>query len=112
MRRGLLACFIISTPRVNYSREPTATFVHRHGSAGIVRLQPRNSPSIFPREITENSRKEIERRARMEFDMLATRLRTAGVEIYTFEDQEDLGTPDAVFPNNWVSFHDDGTVVL
>ena len=44
--------------------------------------------------------------------MLANRLRAAGVEIYIFEDQEDLATPDAVFPNNWVSFHDDGTVVL
>ena len=67
---------------------------------------------LFQREITENSRKEIERRARIEFDMLASRLRAAGVEINIFEDQEDLGTPDAVFPNNWVSFHDDGTVVL
>ncbi len=76
-------------------------------------FNPETSNTIlFQREITENSRKEIERRARMEFDMLANRLRAAGVEIYIFEDQEDLGTPDAVFPNNWVSFHDDGTVVL
>src|SRR5436190_3262622 len=76
-------------------------------------FNPETSNTIlFQREITENSRKEIERRARMEFDMLANRLRAAGVEIYIFEDQEDLATPDAVFPNNWVSFHDDGTVVL
>src|SRR5438552_7118812 len=76
-------------------------------------FNPETSNTIlFQREITENSRKEIERRARMEFDMLANRLRAAGVEIYIFEDQEDLATPDAVFPNNWVSFHDDGSVVL
>jgi hypothetical protein len=76
-------------------------------------FNPETSNTIlFQREITENSRKEIERRARIEFDMLASRLRAAGVEIYIFEDQEDLATPDAVFPNNWVSFHDDGTVVL
>ena len=76
-------------------------------------FNPETSNTIlFQREITENSRKEIERRARMEFDMLSNRLRAAGVEIYIFEDQEDLATPDAVFPNNWVSFHDDGTVVL
>ena len=67
---------------------------------------------LFQREITETSRKEIERRARIEFDMLASRLRAAGVEINIFEDKEELGTPDAVFPNNWVSLHDDGTVVL
>ena len=76
-------------------------------------FNPETSNTIlFQREITENSRKEIERRARIEFDMLASRLRTAGVEIYIFEDKVELDTPDAVFPNNWVSFHDDGTVVL
>jgi hypothetical protein len=76
-------------------------------------FNPETSNTIlFQREITENSRKEIERRARLEFDMMANRLRSAGVEIIIFEDKEELGTPDAVFPNNWVSFHDDGTVVL
>jgi hypothetical protein len=34
------------------------------------------------------------------------------VEIIIFEDKEELRTPDAVFPNNWVSFHEDGTVVM
>jgi len=32
--------------------------------------------------------------------------------VIIFEDKEELHTPDAVFPNNWVSFHHDGTVVL
>src|SRR2546422_1231746 len=67
---------------------------------------------MFQREITDNSRKEIDRRARSEFDILAGRLREAGVEVIIVEDKEDLKTPDAVFPNNWVSFHHDGTVVL
>ncbi len=67
---------------------------------------------MFQREITDNSRKEIERRARMEFDILAGRLRDAGVDVIIVEDKEELQTPDAVFPNNWVSFHHDGTVVL
>lgn len=67
---------------------------------------------MFQRETTEASRKEIERRARMEFDILAGRLRDARVEVLIVEDKEELQTPDAVFPNNWVSFHHDGTVVL
>src|SRR5216117_3428586 len=67
---------------------------------------------LFQREPTETSRRDIERRARIEFDMLAGRLREAGVEIILFKDMEDLHTPDAVFPNNWVSFHHDGTIVL
>jgi hypothetical protein len=54
----------------------------------------------------------VERRARIEFDILAVRLREAGVDLIIFEDKEELHTPDAVFPNNWISFHEDGTVVL
>src|SRR5205823_12656760 len=51
-------------------------------------------------------------RARIEFDLLAGRLREAGAEVIILDDKEELNTPDAVFPNNWVSFHHDGTVVL
>src|SRR5262249_6385165 len=89
---------------------PSAVVMVRPASFGF---NPDTAPSfMFQREITDNSRKEIERRARMEFDILAGRLREAGVEVLIFDDKEDLNTPDAVFPNNWVSFHRDGTVVL
>jgi len=89
---------------------PVAVVMVRPASFGF---NPDTAPSfMFQREITENNRKEIERRARMEFDLLAGRLREAGVEVIVADDKEELHTPDAVFPNNWVSFHHDGTVVL
>jgi hypothetical protein len=89
---------------------PIAVVMVRPASFGF---NPDTAPSfMFQREITENSRKEIERRARMEFDLLAGRLRDADVEVIIIEDKDELNTPDAVFPNNWVSFHHDGTVVL
>jgi hypothetical protein len=89
---------------------PRAVVMVRPASFGF---NPDTAPSfMFQRETTEASRKEIERRARIEFDLLAGRLREAGVEVIIAEDKEDLHTPDAVFPNNWVSFHHDGTVVL
>jgi hypothetical protein len=47
-----------------------------------------------------------------EFDGLADRLLRAGVEVIVAEDTPSPPKPDAVFPNNWVSFHRDGTVVL
>lgn len=47
-----------------------------------------------------------------EFDALADRLKLAGVEVVTLDDSPDPPKPDAVFPNNWVSFHADGTMVL
>jgi hypothetical protein len=47
-----------------------------------------------------------------EFDTLADRLCDAGVEVIRADDTPEPAKPDAVFPNNWVSFHGDGTVVL
>ncbi len=47
-----------------------------------------------------------------EFEGLASELRGAGIEVIVFDDTPEPHTPDAVFPNNWVSFHADGRVVL
>ncbi len=47
-----------------------------------------------------------------EFDALVESLRSAGVTVHVFDDTPDPHTPDSIFPNNWVSFHADGTVVL
>ena len=48
----------------------------------------------------------------VEFDGLASALRVAGVKVHVFDDTLEPHTPDSIFPNNWVSFHCDGTVVL
>jgi hypothetical protein len=47
-----------------------------------------------------------------EFDAFAERLARAGVDVVVAEDTPEPVKPDACFPNNWVSFHADGTVVL
>src|SRR5688572_29192801 len=47
-----------------------------------------------------------------EFEGLAVALSKAGVAVHTFDDTIEPHTPDSIFPNNWVSFHADGTVVL
>jgi hypothetical protein len=47
-----------------------------------------------------------------EFDGLVRELRVAGVAVHVFDDTPEPHTPDSIFPNNWVSFHADGTVVL
>jgi hypothetical protein len=51
-------------------------------------------------------------RARTEFDRFVHTLQGEGVRVCVVEDTPDPPKPDAVFPNNWVSFHEDGTVVL
>lgn len=47
-----------------------------------------------------------------EFDALAAALEQAGVTVHSFDDTPEPHTPDSIFPNNWVSFHADGSVVL
>jgi len=49
---------------------------------------------------------------RAEFDGLESALRSEGVGVCVVEDTPDPPRPDALFANNWISFHDDGTVVL
>src|SRR3954471_3044030 len=55
---------------------------------------------------------DVATRARAEFDGLAAALRAEGVPVCVAPDSVEPRKPDAVFPNNWVSFHADGTVVL
>ena len=55
---------------------------------------------------------EQQRAALPEFEELASALRDAGIDVIVFDDTSEPHTPDSVFPNNWVSFHADGTVVL
>lgn len=50
--------------------------------------------------------------ALQEFDGLVSALRTAGVEVLVIDDLPEPHTPDAIFPNNWISMHADGRVVL
>ena len=57
------------------------------------------------------SAEEIQQRARQEFDAFVALLRAHEVNVITVEDTPEKDTPDSIFPNNWISFHDDGTVV-
>jgi hypothetical protein len=50
--------------------------------------------------------------ARREFEQLARALMSEGVNVCAVEDSASPEKPDAVFPNNWVSFHQEGTLVL
>jgi hypothetical protein len=50
--------------------------------------------------------------ARAEFDRAVATLRDAGVTVHVVEDTPTPDKPDAVFPNNWLSTHHDGRVVL
>lgn len=62
--------------------------------------------------VAELSTNETQRKAVAEFDEMVDRLRLAGVNVLVFDDTAESFTPDSIFPNNWVSFHASGKVVL
>ena len=55
---------------------------------------------------------EINAKAQKEFDDFVTKLRDVGVNVIVENDDELMDTPDSVFPNNWVSFHQNGDVAI
>lgn len=67
--------------------------------------------NVFQKNDFALSLTQIQNKATSEFDQLVFRLRKAGVNVFVVEDTHDPVKPDAVFPNNWISFHQDGTVI-
>jgi hypothetical protein len=57
-------------------------------------------------------RQSVAAQAQIEVAVVAAALRGEGVGVVMFDDREGIDTPDSVFPNNWISTHDDGRVVL
>lgn len=54
----------------------------------------------------------VRQKAIEEFDALVELLRSRAINIFVWQDTPTPSKPDAVFPNNWVSFHADGTIVF
>lgn len=54
----------------------------------------------------------VNAKAQKEFDTFVTKLRKAGVNVTVVEDTIEPSTPDSIFPNNWISFHESGDVAL
>ena len=50
--------------------------------------------------------------AQKEFDNMVFNLRQNGISVYVFQDDDINYTPDSIFPNNWISFHENGDVGL
>jgi hypothetical protein len=51
-------------------------------------------------------------KARTEFDNFVTLLRSNDIDVTVINDTPEPHTPDSIFPNNWISFHDNGTICL
>ena len=66
----------------------------------------------FQNDITPDLKNNIQAQALSEFDKMVKLLRDHEISVIDIDDIKELENTDAVFPNNWVSFHQDNTVVL
>ena len=64
--------------------------------------------NTFQKPVTGN----IQQNALEEFRSLVTLLQINKIDVTVVKDTMDPYTPDAIFPNNWISFHEDGSIFL
>ncbi|MDG2357524.1 MAG: arginine deiminase-related protein [Polaribacter sp.] len=64
----------------------------------------KQNDTFLPLTLTKN--------AQNEFDAFVEKLRNFGINVIVVSDTNEFDTPDALFPNNWISFHKEGTVAL
>lgn len=67
--------------------------------------------NTFQTRLNDLSEDKIIAQAQSEFDSMVEKLRKLGIQVIVIEDTKIPIKPDAVFPNNWISMHHDGTVI-
>ena len=60
----------------------------------------------------KGDQENLTEKAVQEFDILVSQLQNQGIDVTVVEDSPDPHTPDAIFPNNWISFHASGVYCL
>ena len=76
------------------------------------RMNEQTAVNNYFQEELKVSAASVNTKAQEEFDAFVTVLRAKGVNVIVIDDTKEPDTPDSIFPNNWVSFHDNGTVGL
>lgn len=77
------------------------------------RMNEQTAVNNYYQKVLENTTPAtVNAKAQQEFDVFVEKLRSVGVNVIVIEDTLEPNTPDSIFPNNWISFHDNGDVVL
>ena len=76
------------------------------------RMNEQTAVNNYFQEDLDIKNQTINERAQKEFDDFVLVLTEKGVNVVVVEDLKENDTPDSIFPNNWVSFHKSGTVVV
>ncbi|NMH87821.1 citrulline utilization hydrolase CtlX [Flavivirga algicola] len=77
------------------------------------RMNEQTAVNNYYQKIIDNLLPEaVNVKAQQEFDHYVKKLRAIGVDVIVVNDTDATDTPDSIFPNNWVSFHENGDVGL
>ena len=77
------------------------------------RMNEQTAVNNFYQKTSDNTLPEtVNTKAVKEFDGMVKKLKKAGINVIVVEDTKDFDTPDSIFPNNWISFHENGTIGL
>ncbi len=77
------------------------------------RMNEQTAVNNYYQKVLDNLLPEtVNAKAQQEFDAFAEKLKAVGVNVVVVEDTVNPDTPDSIFPNNWVSFHENGDVAL
>ena len=66
--------------------------------------------NYYQQEIDNVLSSTLNSKAQNEFDAFVDKLRSCGIHVIVVSDSDEFDTPDSIFPNNWISFHKDGTI--
>ncbi|MFY7936025.1 MAG: citrulline utilization hydrolase CtlX [Flavobacterium sp.] len=77
------------------------------------RMNEQTAVNNYYQKVLDNTLPEtVNAKAQQEFDAFVENLKAVGVSVLVVEDTPNPDTPDSIFPNNWISFHENGDVVL
>ena len=77
------------------------------------RMNEQTAVNNYYQKVLESVTPEtVQFKALQEFDDFVEKLRTVGVKVIVINDTKNTDTPDSIFPNNWISFHENGDVAL
>ena len=68
--------------------------------------------NYYQKSLKEMLPAAINAKAQEEFDTYVNKLEGFGIKVVVVSDTNEFDTPDSIFPNNWISFHADGTVAI
>ncbi|MFH6768118.1 arginine deiminase-related protein [Gaetbulibacter aquiaggeris] len=77
------------------------------------RMNEQTAVNNYYQKVLDNLLPEtVNKKAQQEFDTLVEKLQNVGVNVIVIDDSKAFDTPDSIFPNNWISFHQNGNVGL